>query len=201
MVGAGGLGCTVLQLLTRYGFGEIHLYDDGIVDKADLNRQILYSYQDIDSPKVIAAKNHLQEINPKVTIIAHQVRLTGESSVPAVDLVIDCLDNFAGRLFLNDRFFEYNIPVIHGGVSTFFGQVTTLIPGRTLSLVDIFGRDNMYDNPDISKNIYPPVVIAVASLQASEAIKLACGLYKRLLLNKIQVIDMLDNSFDIIEIR
>jgi molybdopterin/thiamine biosynthesis adenylyltransferase len=201
VAGAGGLGSTVLQLLTRYGFGEIHFYDDGILDPPDLNRQILYTSRDLGAAKASTAKALLEAINPDVAIMAHQERLSMDSSVPDVDLVMDCLDNFAGRLLLDARFFRQKIPVIHGGASTFFGQVTTLIPGRTSGLTDIYGESNMQDVPGCPKDIYPPVVTAVASLQASEAIKLACGLYDQLLLNKIQVIDLLNNSFDVIKIH
>ncbi len=201
VAGAGGLGSTVLQLLARYGFGEIHFYDDGILDPPDLNRQILYTSRDLGVPKAPTAKDLLQAINPDVTIIAHGEILSVDSRVPEVDLVMDCLDNFAGRLLLDARFFRQQIPVIHGGVSAFFGQVTTLVPGSTSGLADIYGECNMQDTPGCSKDIYPPVVTAVASVQASEAVKLACGLYDKLLLNKIQVIDLLNNGFDVIKIH
>ncbi len=201
VAGAGGLGSTVLQLLTRYGFGEIHFYDDGILDPPDLNRQILYTSRDLGVSKASTAKDLLRAINPDVTIIAHQERLSMDSQLPDVDLVMDCLDNFAGRLLLDARFFKQGIPVIHGGASTFFGQVTTLVPGKTLGLADIYGERNMQDVPGRPKDIYPPVVTAVASVQASESVKLACGLYDALLLNKIQVIDLLNNAFDVIKIH
>jgi molybdopterin/thiamine biosynthesis adenylyltransferase len=201
VAGAGGLGSTVLQLLTRYGFGEIHFYDDGVLDPPDLNRQILYTSQDLGSPKASTAKTLLEAINPQVKIVAHQERLSKDSNLPDVDFVMDCLDNFAGRLLLDERFFQRQIPVIHGGASTFFGQVTTLVPGKTLGLAGIYGERNMQDSPGCPKDIYPPVVTAVASVQASEAVKLACGLYDKLLLNKIQVIDLLTNSFDMIKIQ
>ncbi|MCF7976234.1 MAG: HesA/MoeB/ThiF family protein [Phycisphaerae bacterium] len=201
VAGAGGLGSTVLQLLTRYGFGEIHIYDDGILDPPDLNRQILYTRRDLGLPKADCAQKLLEAINPDVTIVAHAERLTGESVVPEVDMVVDCLDNFAGRLVLEALFFNRLIPIIHGGASAFFGQVTTLVPGKTPPLSEIYGRRNMEDMPGVPKDIYPPVVTAVASVQASEAVKLACGLTDSLLLNRIQIIDLLTNSFDVTEIR
>ena len=201
VAGAGGLGSTVLQLLTRYGFGEIHLYDDGILDPPDLNRQILYTSRDLGLAKAGTAQALLEAINPEVTITAHQERLSRESNVPDVDMVMDCLDNFAGRVLLEELFFRHQVPVIHGGASSFFGQVTTLIPGKTSGLTEIYGERNMQDDPGCPKDIYPPVVTAVASVQASEAVKLACGLHDKLLLNRIQVIDLLNNAFDVIEIQ
>jgi len=201
VAGAGGLGSTVLQLLTRYGFGEIHLYDDGLLDPPDLNRQLLYTTRDLGVPKAEAAHALLGTINPDVTVVAHAERLTTESDPPEIDLVIDCLDNFTGRRLLDELFFTRGIPIIHGGATAFCGQVTTLVPERTGSLTDIYGRPNMEDDPASPKDIYPPVVTAVASLQVSEAVKLICGLYDQLLLNRIQVVDLLTNAFDVIAIR
>lgn len=201
VAGAGGLGSTVLQLLVRYGFGEVHLYDDAIVDPPDLNRQLLYTRGDLGSCKADAAQQHLEAVNPDVTVVAHNERLSSQSDVPEVDLVMDCLDNFAGRLLLEERFFKRQIPVIHGGASAFFGQVTTLVPGKTLGLSEFYGQRNMEDVPGRPKDIYPPVVTAVASVQVSEAIKLACGQYDKLLLNSIQTIDLLNNAFDVIKIQ
>jgi molybdopterin/thiamine biosynthesis adenylyltransferase len=201
VAGAGGLGSTVLQLLTRFGFGEIHVYDDAVLDRPDLNRQILYTSEDLGSPKADITQKILQAINPDVTVVTHRERLTEDSDVPTVDFVMDCLDNYAGRLVLEALFFQHEIPIIHGGASAFFGQVTTLVPGRTPALSAIYGRRNMEDLPGVPKDIFPPVVTCVASLQASEAVKLACGQYDRLLLNKIQIVDLLTNSFDVTEIR
>jgi molybdopterin-synthase adenylyltransferase len=201
VAGAGGLGSTVLQLLTRYGFGEIHLYDDGVLDPPDLNRQLLYTARDLGEPKAQAARALLEAINPDVTVIAHAERLTAACDLPEVDLIIDCLDNFTGRRLLDDLFFTRGVPIIHGGATAFCGQVTTLVPGRTGSLTDIYGGPNMEDDPASPQDIYPPVVTAVASLQVSEAVKLVCGLDDQLLLNRIQVVDLLTNAFDVVAIR
>ncbi len=201
VAGAGGLGSTVLQLLTRYGFGEIHFYDDGILDAPDLNRQILYTSTDLGTPKADTARKHLEAVNPDVTVTAHAERLNAATELPDVDLVIDCLDNFTGRRLLDERFFSQGTPIVHGGATAFCGQVTTLVPGKTPSLSDIYGRSNMQDDPAVRKDIYPPVVTAVASLQASEAVKLVCGCHDHLLLNRIQVVDLFTNSFDVIALR
>lgn len=201
VAGAGGLGSTVLQLLSRYGFGEIHFYDDGILDAPDLNRQFLYTSQDIGAPKADTARKLMEAINPDVTVTAHAEQLNSTTDLPDVDLVIDCLDNFTGRRILDERFFSRGIPIIHGGVTAFCGQVTTLIPGKTRSLSDIYGPPTMQDGPIGCQDIYPPVVVAVASLQVSEAVKLIGGRLDHLLLNRIQVVDLLTNSFDVIAVR
>lgn len=201
VAGAGGLGSTVLQLLTRYGFGEIHLYDDGVLDPPDLNRQLLYTAQDLGVAKADAARTLMEAINPDITVTAHAERLDMTTDLPEVDLVVDCLDSFPGRRILEKRFFNRGIPIVHGGVTAFCGQVSTLIPGKTKSLTEVYGDPTMQDGPAGGKDIYPPVVVAVASLQASEAVKLIGGHLDQLLLNRIQVVDLLTNSFDVIAVR
>jgi len=200
VAGAGGLGSHVLQLLTRFGFGTIHIFDPGILDIPDLNRQIIYDQNDLGTFKVESAAAKLKEINSDVNIIPHKLLLENNSSVPKVDVVIDCLDNFQGRLVLENLFFKKGVPVVHGGASQFYGQVTTLIPGETPSLSDILGKDFMETADATPKDIFPPTVMNVASVQVSEAIKLVCDMKEKLLAKKLLTIDLLTNSFEIIEL-
>ncbi len=201
VAGAGGLGSHVLQLLTRFGFGSIHIFDPGILDIPDLNRQIIYDQNDLDTSKVETAGTKLKKINPDVNIISHKQLLENESSVPEVDIVIDCLDNFQGRLVLENLFFNKGIPIVHGGASQFYGQVTTLIPGETMPLSEFLGKEFMETADATPKDIFPPTVMNVASVQVSEAIKLVCGMKEKLLAKKLLTIDLLNNSFDIIELN
>ena len=201
VAGAGGLGSHVLQLLTRFGFGTIHIFDPGVLDIPDLNRQIIYDQNDLGTFKVESAAAKLKEINPDVNIIPHKLLIENNSSVPMVDVVIDCLDNFQGRLILENLFFKKGVPIIHGGASQFYGQVTTLIPGETPSLSDILGKNLMETADATPKDIFPPTVMNVASVQVSEAIKLVCDMKEKLLTKKLLIIDLLTNCFEIIELR
>jgi len=200
VAGAGGLGSTVLQLLARTGFGKIHFYDDAVLDEPDLNRQILYDTNDLGKLKTEVALEKLTAINPNIQLVAHPEKLTSQTSVPPVDLVIDCLDNFESRFVLEDQFFNKGIPIIHGGASQYFGQVTTLIPGKTLSLSELFGRDIIATDATRAKEIFPATVLNVASVQVSEAVKLVCGKTDHLLTNQILTIDLFFNTFDILPV-
>ena len=83
----------------------------------------------------------MSAVNPEITIIPHQENIIIESELPEVDIVMDCLDNFQSRLVLEKIFWKKDTPIIHGGISQYFGQVTTLIPGKTANFSELFGED------------------------------------------------------------
>ncbi|WP_459996031.1 HesA/MoeB/ThiF family protein [Marinitoga arctica] len=196
VAGAGGLGSNVLMHLCRLGVGEIFIYDDGILDMPDLNRQILYDIEDIGKPKVFVAKEKLNRVNPDVKIHIFNEKINNETKLPDVDVVIDCFDNFESRKILDRKIHEMKIPLIHGGVERFFGQVTDIIPGKTKSLRDILG--DIKDSDEI-KFVTPYAVSVIASIQVSETMKLIMEDYEHMLINKMLVVDLYFNSFDIIE--
>ncbi len=199
VVGSGGLGSTVLQLLARIGFGEIHHWDYAILDLPDLNRQILYNPKDIGKPKVEIANQKLKEINPDIAIFSYNEKLDENTNVPKVDLVIDCLDNFKSRLVLDKVFFDKGVPIIHAGVFRYIGQITAFVPGKTLNYAQTFGMES--DPKEITiKEVFPSIVTTLASLQVNEATKYITGRIDKMLINKILVVDLFNNSFDTIEL-
>lgn len=198
VAGAGGLGSNVLQNLVRLGIGEIYIYDDGIIDMPDLNRQILYTHEDLGKEKVYVAREKLMEINPDVKVHIHNERIAEKTELPDVDIVIDCFDNFESRKILDKKIHEKNIPLIHGGVERFYGQITDIIPGKTKSLNDILG--DVKDTDEI-KLVAPYTVSIIASIQVSEAMKILFEDYENALLNKLLIIDIYFNNFDVIELK
>ncbi|WGS64292.1 HesA/MoeB/ThiF family protein [Marinitoga aeolica] len=198
VAGAGGLGSNVLMHLSRLGIGEIHIFDNGILDMPDLNRQILYDHEDLGKKKVFVAKEKLNEINPEVKIHIFAEKIQEKTVLPDVDIAIDCFDNFESRKILDRKVHEKNIPLIHGGVERFFGQVTDIIPGKTKTLSEILG--DVKDTDEI-KYVTPYAVSIIASIQVSEAMKLLCGDYDNALINKLLVVDLYFNTFDIIQIK
>jgi len=201
VAGAGGLGSTVLNLLVRLGVGTIHFFEFAEIDLPDLNRQILYNSENIGEPKCKIAFENLKKINPKVEIISHCEKITKKTKIPKVDLVFDCLDNFSSRYILDDLIFPKGIPMIHAGVSTYFGQLTVIIPGKTECLRKVISVDATKFDAKIDKNIFPTIVTTMASLQVSEGIKYLTNDLNNLLYGKILVIDLLSNSFDVINIK
>ncbi|MFP4431135.1 MAG: HesA/MoeB/ThiF family protein [Spirochaetaceae bacterium] len=200
VIGAGGLGSTVLELLVRLGVGEILVYDHGIVDLPDLNRQILYSHDDLRRPKAEAAADYLRRINPEA-----RIRAVAETVEPgfffstddrAPDAVVDCLDNFATRFVVDDACFAAAIPLVHGGVYRHFGQVTVVRSGITPSLKEIFGEQQKALDEEANKPMFPPAVVGVATVEATESAKL---LLRRppeeILYNRLLSIDYSDYTF------
>lgn len=197
VAGSGGLGSTVLQLLARIGFGTIHFWDDGHLDAPDLNRQLLYKPKHLGKSKTTIALAELQEINPELNYIPHFERLTYNSKIDKIDLVIDCLDSFASRLVLDDLFFANGIPIIHGSAFKEKGQITSLIPNKTENYQSTFGINNPPEEEQC-KTIFPPSVTIVGSIQVSETIKYFTKRYNDMLINKVLVIDLSENKFETI---
>lgn len=196
VAGSGGLGSTVLLLLARIGIGTIHFWDSAILDAPDLNRQLLYKESHLGQAKTEIALAELQAINPEIHFIAHNERLIADSKVPEVDLVIDCVDSFASRLVLDSLFFANDIPIIHGSVYKEMGQLTTLYPGKTDNYQTTFGLE---DSPEeeTEKAIFPATVTTIASLQVTEAIKCITKRFDQMLLNKLLIVNLNKNQFDL----
>ena len=125
-VGVGGLGSPACLYLAAAGVGTIGLIDADCVDESNLQRQVLFKTSDQGTPKVVAAKKHLNELNPDVQIIIHQENLShlnAESILSNYDLVIDGSDNFETKFLINDAAYKTNIPVISGSIRGFEGEV------------------------------------------------------------------------------
>ncbi len=126
VIGAGGLGCPVLQYLTGAGVGSIGIVDDDVVALSNLHRQVLYNVQMIGKPKVTCAVDVLQQLNPQVNFRIYNERLTNKNAttiLSAFDVVIDGSDNFATRYLVNDACVLLNKPLIYGAISQYEGQV------------------------------------------------------------------------------
>ena len=194
VAGLGGLGSTTSQLLVRLGFKKLIIVDPKEVDELDLNRQILYDKKDLGRKKVEVAKEKLERISD-VEIVALDKKIDENFELPKVDVVVDCLDNFSSRFVLEKKAFEKGIPLVHGGVKGYGGQVTVIYPHKTKTLSEIFG--DLEDDPT-PPQVFPPTVVLVASIQASEAVKVICGDEDGSLMNRLLVVDLSINSFDTI---
>lgn len=127
VVGAGGLGCPVLQYLTAAGVGTIGIVDDDLVDPSNLQRQILYDLNDVGKSKVEAAIKKLSDQNPFVQFIAYPERLTSDNALDIFkeyDIILDGSDNFPTRYLVNDACIITGKPLVFGSIYKFEGQVT-----------------------------------------------------------------------------
>jgi len=201
VVGVGGLGSPVAYYLAAAGIGTILLIDEQTPELSNLNRQILHWEEDIGkNPKPLSAKWKLERFNSDIKIETFVGRLTEENIdevLDGVDVIVDCLDNFETRFLLDDYAHRKRVPLVHGAVEGTFGQVTTVVPGITKSLREIF--------PNAGKKegkfpILGATAGVVASIQVLEVIKLLTGLGEPLL-NKLLIVDLAFNTFDVVELK
>lgn len=127
VVGAGGLGSPVLLYLAAAGVGRLGIVDDDVVDLSNLQRQVIHRDRDVGTAKVASAARAVRDLNPDTQVDEHDLRLH-EGNVRALisryDLVVDCTDNFTSRYLINDAGFLERVPVVHGSIYRYEGQVT-----------------------------------------------------------------------------
>jgi len=176
VAGCGGLGSHVLDLLARLAPFRLELWDPGILDAPDLNRQCLYVPADLGKKKTEAALTRLQSINDQLEVAVHTEAIVNDSMIgddfDGVDVCFDCLDSFAARASLERallgamaRRHTEGVPVFHGGVSGFYGQVATFYPPE-LGYEELLGPGFELAQAD-PKPVFPAAVAMVASLQVS----------------------------------
>ncbi len=133
MLGAGGLGSPAALYLAAAGVGTLGIIDDDVVDRSNLQRQVLHADDRVGEPKVDSAEATIHALNPDVTVNKYQTRLTSENVLDifeGYDLVVDGGDNFPTRYLINDACVHLGIPNVHGSVYRFEGQVTAFVPGE-----------------------------------------------------------------------
>ena len=200
VVGVGGLGSAAALYLASAGVGLLRIIDDGYVELSNLNRQILYDTGDIGKRKVDVAAKRLRELNPEIEVEALGEKLTEENvreMLSNADLAVDCLDNFRTRFILNDACVELEKPLIHGAIYGAEGRLMTIIPGMGPCLRCLIPHEPA-EHDKIP--VLGPLPGIVGALEALEAIKVITGLGEPAI-GKLIVIDGMDLSFYIIEIR
>ena len=126
VIGAGGLGCPVLQYLTAAGVGSISIVDHDVVSLSNLQRQVLYSIDDLTKSKAEVAAAKLKKLNPNVTFQIVTKKISSANALELLkgfDVIVDCTDNFPTRYLLNDASVLLNIPLIYGSIFRYEGQV------------------------------------------------------------------------------
>lgn len=181
--GCGALGSVLANTLARAGVGKLRIVDRDFLELNNLQRQVLYDEDDVASglPKAIAAEARLRKINSQIEIEALVVDVdhTNITSLTAgVDVILDGTDNFETRFLLNDAALAFGIPWVYGGCIGADGQTMTILPGETPCL-----RCLMPDGPPPpgasptcdTAGILAPIINIIASIEASEAIKILSG--------------------------
>lgn len=204
MIGAGGLGCPVLQYLAAAGVGEIGIVDDDVVDISNLHRQILYSMADVGKPKTIIAKEKMSSLNPYINITCFHERLTDDNAksiFKRYDLVIDGSDNFETRYLVNDTCVALNKVLVFGSIFKFEGQVSVFNYLNGPDYRDVFPEaPSSSEVPNCAEigvlGVLPGVM---GAYMANEAIKIICGIGE-VLSGKLMTINVLDNSINVFKV-
>jgi sulfur-carrier protein adenylyltransferase/sulfurtransferase len=180
LLGAGGLGAPAAMYLAAAGVGTIGIVDADVVDESNLQRQIIHSHSRVGMSKVDSAEAFIKDLNSDVKVIKHQERLTSENVdriFSQYDVVVDGCDNFPTRYLVNDASLKHKIPVVHGSIFRFDGQVTTFVPWQGPCYRCLYPEPPpAHLAPSCSEagvlGILPGVV---GTLQATEALKVLLG--------------------------
>ena len=133
LIGAGGLGSPASLYLAAAGVGKLGIVDADVVDETNLQRQIAHSTDSLGEPKTDSARRRIESLNPDVEVVPFRERLTSENVErilePGWDVIVDGADNFPTRYLVNDASVWHDIPVVHGSIFRFEGQVTVFKPG------------------------------------------------------------------------
>lgn len=133
VIGAGGLGAPILLYLAAAGIGTLGIIDGDVVDLSNLQRQVIHFTPDVGKPKVISAKEKIEQINPDVTVVTYYQFFTAENAFDIIkdyDFVVDGTDSFPVKFLINDACVLAGKPFSHGGILRFDGQTLTHTPGH-----------------------------------------------------------------------
>lgn len=179
IVGVGGLGCTVAQLLVRSGVGFLRLVDDDKVELNNIHRQLLFDEADAADgvEKVVAAARRLKAINSEVRLDPVVARLEAASAASLardVDVIVDGSDNFPTRFLINDLAVRQGLPWVMAGIFGGEGQTMTIVPGRSPCLRCVF-EPPAGEARGGPAAVLPAAVTAIAAIEAMEAMKILSG--------------------------
>ena len=174
IVGLGGLGGYVLEQLARCGLGKVVAVDPDRFELTNLNRQLLADDTSIGLAKIETARKRIAVVNPGVEFIGHEMRVEDlpEAAYDGVELIFDCLDQVPSRLHLEGAGTRLNIPIMHGAIGGWYGQVALVAPASGI-LTALYGTKEAGIEKNLGNPTFTPAVIA--SLMVSEGIKVLLG--------------------------
>ena len=198
-LGAGGLGSPAALYLAAAGVGTVGIVDMDVVDASNLQRQILHNVDRVGERKVDSAKKTLNALNPDVNVVTYDVRLGADNIVDIIkdyDVIVDGADNFPVRYMLNDASVKLGIPVVHGSIFRFEGQITVFDPRNGPTYRDMIPEPPPAEMaPSCAEagvlGVLPGIV---GSIQALEAIKLILG-HGDTLVGRLLAFDASEMSF------
>jgi len=200
VIGAGGLGCPVIQYLVAAGIGKLTLVDGDVVSRSNLQRQILFTEAEIGQSKAEIAARKMQQLNSAANIKVYNQFLTDELAaqlLPEHDVVVGCTDNYNSRYCIDHYSKKFNIPFVHGAIREFEGQLSVFNYKGSGSYSDLFGLQP--SEPASPLGVVGAMPGVIGSLMALEVIKIVADLGS-VMSNKLLLYNALMNSFCQIDI-
>lgn len=201
IVGCGGLGGYVFEMLGRIGVGHITVLDGDVFTTTNLNRQILSAPKKIGRSKVRSAVERMKLVNPEIVVTPIEKMLdegNAQDLLRGHDIIIEALDNIASRLVVAKACNALKIPLVHGAIHSWYGQVATIMPGENT-------MDRIYQSPKFQREDRPSAPsftpALVAALQVAEAVKLLINRGARLGEGTMLLVDTLHNEYRLTELK
>jgi len=201
VIGCGGLGGYVIEHLGRIGVGHITAVDGDVFEESNLNRQLLSDESVLGKSKAETAKNRMKNVNSTINVRAGNEYLTKDNSEEILkghDIVIDALDNITTRLIIEEEAQKLKIPLVHGAIAGWYGQVSVILPGSPM-----YGKiypEGAAKGVETRLGNLPFTAAVTASVQAAEAVKVLLG-RSEVLAGKLLTIDLLSQDYETFEIR
>ncbi len=200
VIGCGGLGGYIIEMLGRLGIGYITAVDGDVFDETNLNRQLLSTEKLIGREKALVAKERMVEVNAEVEITPIVEFMTQENYreiLKGHDIIVDALDNMPSRKILGGGCNELKIPLVHGAIAGWYGQVSTIMPGdHTMDRI-YSGDENKGVEEELGTPAFTPAL--VASIQVAEVTKILFG-KGDILQNKLLTVDLLNHEYEVFKI-
>lgn len=203
VVGLGGLGGTVVEILAREGVGRLTLIDGDNFEASNLNRQLFSLPELLDTPKAAGAAHRVARLNPSAEASVHPIFLTAANAdalLAGADLVVDCLDNLPARFVLESAARRAGIPLISAAIGGVAGHVTTVFP-EDEGLRLIYGPPESAGKKGAEQSLgtLPHAITVLSALECSEAIKILRGGNPDLR-NRLLLMDLADTTFQVLDL-
>ena len=205
VIGAGGLGCSVLQYLTVAGLGKIAIAEFDVVDESNLQRQVLYGSNDVGKLKSIIVKDRLEHLNSLIEIEIFNLRLDSSNALDTLDkydIVVDATDNFEARYTINDACVILNKPMVHGSIYKYEGLVSVFNykGGATYRCYNPSAPDTNYKNPAPAQTgLFGVLPGITGTLMANEVIKIITETGE-VLSSKVLLFNIQNNTFNTLSV-
>lgn len=203
IIGLGGLGSPTALQLAAMGVGHLRLVDQDVVEISNLHRQLLYGARYVGYPKVEVAAKRLKELNPNIRVESLPISVNAENAekiVSGMNVVVDGLDRMTPRYAINRACQKLGVPYIFAAALMTFGNVSTIIPGKTACLECFQGNLNDEDLPTCATvGVHTSLLSVISGIETSEAIRIILG-KKPHLANKLLHCDISDLTFEKIDV-